>query len=209
MREVNKMWLIALTTPGWHLPSSPARTHGARPCVRARPCVCSGVRASALDRFKLSVDLGEGDGSCAVEFQPYFSSSQLMTFRYPVPFTLEAEPMGGVIKVTDSGEGLIEGDVLRAFSTLEVRYDSATGERRYCKGGVRGVAVDEAERKRSWKRCNPAKGLLRLINPETKPERCLFVFEGQPYQQVVDALVANSPDKTGEIVMVFERPLPS
>ena len=36
-----------------------------------------------------------------------------------------------------------------------------------------------------------------------------FVFEGQPYQQVVDALVANSPDKTGEIVMVFERPLPS
>ena len=155
------------------------------------------------------MDLGEGDGTVQLEFQPYFSSSQLMTFRYPVPFTLEAEPVGGVIKVTDTGEGLIEGDVLRAFSTLEVRYDSATGERRYCKGGLRGVAVDEAERKRSWKRCNPAKGLLRLINPETKPERCLFVFEGQPYQQVVDALVANSPDKTGEIVMVFERPLPS
>ena len=48
---------------------------------------------------------------------------------------------------------------------------------------------------------------LGKINPEVKPRRCLFVSQGQPYQQVIDALVANTPDKTREIVMVFERPL--
>ena len=202
------MLLLVFSASGW-LPSPPRTLGAPRPCVRARPCVSSEVRATALDRFRLSVDLGEGDGSVQLEFQPYFSSSQFLTSRYPVPFTLEAEPTGGVIKVTDTGEGLIEGDVLRAFSTLEVRLDSASGERKYIEGGLRGAAVDEVERKRSWRRRNPARGLLRWINPETKPERCLFVFEGQPYQQVVDALVANSADKTGEIVMVFERPVPT
>jgi len=82
--------------------------------------------------------------------------------------------------------------------------------------------------------------VVRAINPEAKPRRCLYVSEGQPYQQararvrvrvsanvnpnpdpspspnphpnpnrnphqVVDALVANTPEKTREIVLVLER----
>ena len=80
--------------------------------------------------FAATIELGEGDGTVVHEFQPYFSSSTLITMRYPVPYTLEAEPLQGVIKVTDTGDGLIEGDVLRAFSTLQLRCDAAAREQR-------------------------------------------------------------------------------
>ena len=165
--------------------------------------------------FVATIDLGEGDGTVVHEFEPYFSSSTLILMRYPVPYTLEAKPMQGVIKVTDTGDGLIEGDVLRAFSTLQLRYDSNARARLYGEG-LLGEANEE-ERRRSWKRWRDVSGGMlsslarRLglgkINPEVKPPRCLFVSQGQPYQQVIDALVANTPDKTREIVMVFERPL--
>ena len=195
---------------------------------RRRPhLVCSATGLG--DKFKLSINLGEGDGTVDQEFRPFFSSSELLTFRYPVPFVLEAEPLDGVIKVTQSGMGLIEGDVLRAFSTLELRFDTAAGMQKFGEG-IRGASVDEEERRRSWRRCRPG----GWFNLESKPQRCLFVSEGQPFQQarpcpparaqtrqphqprptaiaaqVIDALVANTPEKTGEIVMVFERPLPS
>ena len=75
--------------------------------------------------FVATIELGEGDGTVVHEFDPYFSSSTLITMRYPVPYTLEASPLQGVIKVTESGDGLIEGDVLRAFSTLQLRCGAA------------------------------------------------------------------------------------
>ena len=46
----------------------------------------------------------------------------------------------------------------------------------------------------------------QVLNPETRPTKCLFVSDGEPYQRVVDALRANTQDKTQEIVLVFERP---
>ena len=49
--------------------------------------------------FIATIDLGEGDGTVVHEFEPYFSSSTLILMRYPVPYTLEAKPMQGVIKV--------------------------------------------------------------------------------------------------------------
>ena len=75
--------------------------------------------------FIATIELGEGDGTVVHEFDPYFSASTLITMRYPVPYTLEASPLQGVIKVTKSGDSLIEGDILRAFSTLEFRCDAA------------------------------------------------------------------------------------
>ena len=79
--------------------------------------------------FIATIELGEGDGTVVHEFDPYFSASTLITMRYPVPYTLEASPLQGVIKVTKSGDSLIEGDILRAFSTLEFRCDAAVGSR--------------------------------------------------------------------------------
>lgn len=46
-----------------------------------------------------------------------------------------------------------------------------------------------------------------MINPEIIPTKVLFLADGQPYQKVADALLANAVDRTDEIVMLFERPL--
>jgi len=147
--------------------------------------------------FELAVDLGEGSGVVKeVTFETYFSSSQLLTFRFGVPFELEAEPCQGVIKVVSSGNGLLEGDVLRAFSTFQMRYDSQRKEYRY------GSGISPA------RPAGPAPGRtgMGMINPiQEMPSKCLFIADGQPHQQVIDALLANTADKAGEIVMLFER----
>ena len=104
-------------------PPTPARSL-ATPAHRRAVLLLRAEQQSATGgTFLAAIRLGEGDGTVTHEFRPYFSSSTLITMRYPVPYTLEAEPQQGVIKVTETGDGLIEGDVLRAFSTLEMRYD--------------------------------------------------------------------------------------
>ena len=155
---------------GWQVPCAPLRA--ASEC-RARSIGLQLLTERTGDTFLAVIDLGEGDGTVTHEFRPYFSSSALITMRYPVPHVLEAEPIQGVIKVTKSGDGLFEGDVrrlpgslrtaphrlrsrhcpctaartpppshaatrppqvLRAFSTLEMRYDSAKKEVRSREG---------------------------------------------------------------------------
>ena len=156
---------------GWQLPRAPLRA--ASEC-RARSIGLQLPTERTGDTFLAVIDLGEGDGTVTHEFRPYFSSSALITMRYPVPHVLEAEPVQGVIKVTKSGDGLFEGDVrpawlaphrtaplrsrrrphtavrtpppshaatrppqvLRAFSTLEMRYDSAKKEVRSREGSL-------------------------------------------------------------------------
>jgi hypothetical protein len=148
---------------GWQVPCAPLRA--ASEC-RARAIGLQLPTERTGDTFLAVIDLGEGDGTVTHEFRPYFSSSSLITIRYPVPIVLQADPIQGVIKVTKSGDGLFEGDVrhlpgshrrtaplrsrrrahtavrtpppshaetrrpqvLRAFSTLEMRYDSAAKE---------------------------------------------------------------------------------
>ena len=159
--------------------------------------------------FHCEVDLGEGGGVVSHEFVPYFSASQLVVLRFPLPFELEAKQVSGVMKVVQTGLGLLEGDILRAFSTLELRYDSELREVRFGEGITpqratplqRNGLLREVERR------------LGMISAELggfmpkPPTRCLFITDGQPLQKVTDALVANTPDKAREIVMVFERPL--
>ena len=157
---------------GWQVPCAPLRA--ASEC-RARSIGLQLPTERTGDTFLAVIDLGEGDGTVTHEFRPYFSSSALITMRYPVPHVLQAEPIQGVIKVTKSGDGLFEGDVrrlpgslrtaphrlrsrrrphtavrtpprshaatrppqvLRAFSTLEMRYDSAKKEVRSREGSL-------------------------------------------------------------------------
>lgn len=173
---------------------------------------------TSRDLFEVTVDLGDGYGVVQQQIEPYFTRSQLVIVSYPIPFTLEAVPSRGVFKVDKSGYGLMVGDILRAFSTFQLRYDSVTKGMRFC-AGIPGRAkeVGAAPPPRgSIDRDATGRGpwLLRQlgldrINPETIPGKCLFLTDGIPYQQVIDALVANTPDKTREIVMIFERPLDS
>ena len=164
--------------------------------------------------FDYSVDLGDASGTVGGELPALFTHSVLMTVRYPLPFTLEAEALKGTVQVVEAGYGLQIGDVLRACSTPEFRYDSV--RRRACYGtGIRGQRspanqFDDAkvlDDDSSW-----LNALMRRANAElggfrqTRPSKVLFVADGRPYQQVTDALVANTVDRGIEsIVMLFER----
>ena len=109
---------LGLLASGPLPPPTPPRcalTSGSRPAA----ALCA--ESATGGTYVATIDLGEGDGSVVHEFEPYFSSSTLITMRYPLPYTLEAAPVQGVIRVTDTCDGLIEGDVLRAFSTLQLR----------------------------------------------------------------------------------------
>ena len=168
--------------------------------------------------FEVSVDLGDGNGEAQCELEPYFSDSTLVTLRLPLPFELEAEPIQGVYKVVKPGYGLLEGDVLRAFSTFAIRYDSQLKELRAGPGlpGVREGDQTATEQPLEAAASFFRVGLEKLMGvgtisevgafAETRPAKCLFVADGQPHSAVADALVANVPDKTREIVMIFERP---
>lgn len=103
--------------------------------------------------------------------------------------------------------GLLKGDVLRAFSTLALRYDSQLKEKRMGPGIPAVLGSDELP----LPRAKPAGigslfGFAKFINPETRPSKALFVTDGMPKWAVTDALVANEPDKVSEIVLIFERP---
>lgn len=77
--------------------------------------------------FSFEVSLGEGIGAMQHELQPLFTSSELVTVRYPLPLELAAEPAQGVMRVYEDGNGLLVGDVLRACSTFKVQMDSSFG----------------------------------------------------------------------------------
>jgi hypothetical protein len=93
----------------------PATARFAAPLCRA---------STAQSVFEISVDLGEGGGVVQGELTAFFTNSKLVTVRYPVPLVLQASPAKGVVRVEKDGMGLLAGDVLRACSTLEMRYNS-------------------------------------------------------------------------------------
>lgn len=162
--------------------------------------------------FTLQLDLGDGAGNVRAELAPLFTSSTLVTFRYPVPFVLEAKPSAGVMRVDKAGYGLLVGDVLRCCSSFELRYDSARREVRYV-SGLHGVREPGCEPARGaglggWLSGVRWPGGGAIKNPEARGDRrVLFIADGEPAQAVTDALVANTAERTAEIVMVFERPL--
>lgn len=160
--------------------------------------------------FQVDVELGDGCGVVSGDLPALFTNSELLTVRYPLPFSLEAESMQGVVKVVATGNGLLEGDVLRACSTPELRYD--TSQKRVCMGaGFRGQsrqpssasAVGESWIGALFERASAELGAFR----QTRPTKVLFIADGRPYQQVTDALMANTLDRgVDDIVMLFERP---
>jgi hypothetical protein len=170
-----------------------------------RDAVMHAQRPADLTPFGVEVDLGAPDGVVTCSFAPFFSSSELLTFRYPLPFELEAAQRVGFVEVVRDGYGLRRGDILRAFSTFEKRWDSKLGRIAYVEGlpGVRpGQESTEAP---------PVRELISAelggFWTEQRASKVLFVADGQSLEAVTDALQANTPEKTDEIVMLFERQL--
>lgn len=198
---------LLLTFASLHGMSAPRRPHLRSGMAAAGPAMRAKGKRKPADfsapDFELEMDLGV-DGRVVLELAPFFTSSQLITFRFPLPFALEAEQHSGVIEVDKAGQGLLVGDVLRAFSTFEYRLDTEQGGLRYAEG-VRGARPQQPA-------APPALG-FNLISAELggfrekRPTKVIFLADGQTLQAVTDALLANTADKTSDLVMVFERPL--
>lgn len=162
--------------------------------------------------FNLKIDLGDGSGIVEHSLQPFFTKSSLVTVRVPLPFQLQADPIQGAFKVVEDGYGLRIGDVLRACSTLALRYDSAARTSRVGPG-LPGKALEASGSAASatampqWLSAFQSNWNPLTAFAEQRPTKCLFIADGQPHSVVTDALVANEVGKVREIVLVFERPL--
>ena len=195
------------TLAGVPVPQRPATQLASRIARGAPHCKAS---RSQDEPFDVKIDLGDGSGIVEHSLQPFFSRSSLVTVRVPLPFELQADPIQGAFKVVQDGYGLRVGDVLRACSTLVLRYDSETREVRVGPG-LPGKADDSSPATApsipQWLSSFQSNWNPLTAFAEQRPAKCLFIADGQPHSRVTDALVANEVGKVREIVLVFERPL--
>lgn len=142
--------------------------------------------SSPTTYFDLSIDMPPaGSGlEAKLRFKPILPvPSEAIVVRYKIPFGLDVVPKDGMAICTKDGRGGEKvGDVLRYTSqwTLGLpQGDGVVSTAVAFSGGVR------------WQ-CT------------------LFdVMKAKVWQQVVEALVSNTPQRTDEVVLVFERPLSS
>ncbi|KAL7560191.1 hypothetical protein ACA910_016618 [Epithemia clementina (nom. ined.)] len=134
---------------------------------------------------EMSVDLPPtGSGVTAImKIKPILSvPSEFVVVRYSLPFELSVEPKNNLALCTKSGTGGERvGDVLRFTSqwTLGLPMDD---------GGLAATA-------------NAFAGGLKW--------GCTMfdVMAAKDWRQVVQALTTNTPSRTDEVVLIFERPL--
>ena len=179
------------------------------PCGRAAHVACLAASGDAAAAFDFEVDLGDGGGMVEHSLQPYFTDSSLITLRVPLPFNLEADPKQGCWEVKADGYGLRVGDVLRAFSTLVLRYDSEQRTTRIgpgLPGRPTGDASASDESTPNWLATLQSTLKPFAVFSEKPLAKCLFVADGEPHSRVQDALLANEAGKVREIVLIFERP---
>jgi len=140
--------------------------------------------AASKTAFEITVDLPPS-GSKMQAFlgiDPVLSvPSELIVVRYQVPFGLSVEPRNNLAVVSKAGPGGEQpGDVLRYCSQWTMglpRGDGLVTTAASFAGGL------------SWQ-CS-------MFN----------VVKAKAWEQVVNALVSNTEDKTDDVVLIFERPL--
>jgi hypothetical protein len=116
-----------------------------------------------------------------LRFKPILSvPSEIVVVRYKIPFGLDVAPQNGMAICTKDGPGGEKvGDVLRYTSQWSLglpKGDGVVATAMAFSGGVQ------------WQ-CT------------------LFdVMKARVWQEVVEALVSNTPQRTNEVVLVFERP---
>ena len=109
--------------------------------------------------------------------------SELIEVRYKLPFGLDVQPQNGMAVCTKDGQGGEKvGDVLR-FSS------------QWTMGLPRGDGI-----------FSTAASFSGAIGWQCS----LFdVMKASKWEEVVEALTSNTPQRTDEVVLVFERPLPA
>lgn len=130
--------------------------------------------------FSLSdVPLGKA-GTANIKFKPLLESSEPVVVTYNIPFGLNVEPQGGRAVCTKDGEGGEKvGDLLR-FTT------------RWSMGLPRGDGLVST---------------VASFGGAIGWQISLFdVAKAKSFDEVVEALVSNTPERTDQVTLVFERP---
>mmetsp|Transcript_705 Transcript_705/g.1277 ORF Transcript_705/g.1277 Transcript_705/m.1277 type:complete len:206 (-) Transcript_705:2408-3025(-) len=170
---------IHSTVPSW----SDARHESTVSCAslhfnRLRP-----TRRSTLLRAvsELYVPIPPKDKGLSAEMKiTHPDDTEIVVVRAPLPFGLDCEPIDGVAKVTkDNENGAREGDVLRYCSQFTMGLPRGDG-----------VMTTAAS-------FGGAIGWQCTMFPVDKAQR---------WEQVVEALVSNTEQRTDECVLIFERP---
>jgi len=132
--------------------------------------------------FKLALNLGKA-GTCNLRFRPMFPESEPVVVQYKLPFGLNVENKEGRAVVTKGGDGGEQpGDVLRYTTNWSMGLPRGDGllSTAASFGGAIGWQI----------------GLFD-VNKATS------------WDQVVEALVSNTQERTDVITLVFERPTQS
>jgi hypothetical protein len=156
--------------------------HSMPPSQSSRSTTSTG--SSSKDTFQLVIDVppSNSDVQVSMNIESILSvPSELIVVRYKVPFGLNIEPRKNFAIVTANGPGGEQvGDVLRYTS-------------HWTMGLPRGDGIGTTF-------ASFAGGL--------KWQCSMFnVMSVKQWEQVIQALVSNTADRTDEVVLIFERPL--
>mmetsp|Transcript_889 Transcript_889/g.1403 ORF Transcript_889/g.1403 Transcript_889/m.1403 type:complete len:175 (-) Transcript_889:1449-1973(-) len=129
--------------------------------------------------FKLSLDLGK-NGKGTLKMLPTMPSSEAVTVQYKVPFNLNLENVDGRAVITKDGPGGERaGDVLRYCTNWTLQLPA---------GGGIASTVGSFGGALSWQ--------IGLFD----------VKKAKTWDEVVEALVSNTEERTDTATLVFERP---
>jgi len=139
-------------------------------------------RRTRLMAFQILVDLPGQQIQALVKCEPLLSvSSELVEVRYKIPFGLDVAPSKGLAVCNKDGPGGEKvGDILRFTS-------------QWALGLPRGDGIDTTV-------ASFAGGLFWQVS-------MFDVQKAVAWELVVQALVSNSPERTDEVVLLFERAL--
>ena len=137
---------------------------------------------SDISSVEVLIPLGEGYESMNCRFRPLFGNSTFRVVTYKVPFNLNIEkpPRGFPAPiVTKTGEqGELVGDALRATTCWSQGFNAA------------GATSD-----------------IMMFAGNIRWRKSIFETTGAPWQQVVDALLSNTKERSEYVTLVFEREL--
>ena len=145
------------------------------------------IRAAAIvmqerEPFALKLDLPPR-GTCNLKFKPVFPASEAVVVKYGLPFNLNVESKNGLCTVTKPGAGgEAPGDILRYCTTWTL--------------GLPGGAA------------SPGATIASFSGAGLSYRLGLFDVckEAKKWDDVVEALTSNTPERTDQVTLVFERP---
>jgi len=142
--------------------------------------------------FELKLKLGDA-GTANLRFKAREPASESVVVRYAIPFGLNVENQGG--------EGTQKGKVVRAVCTKDGPGGEKVGDvLRYCSEYRMQLAGSGSE--------NSILTTVASFGGVLAYKIGLFdVVQAKTWEDVVEALTSNTPERTDEVILVFERPV--